>query len=292
MNRSDARGGSSGSEPKAPGPIVCGVWGIISRVKLAWYRVVERMRYGPVPDDDNGTRPLIVVLDGVGRFQFAPYMIRMVCREAGLGYAVVKFDWQYGLVGEIWTDLMWLRRNRVQAARFARFVRQLKRSHPNRTVHLFAFSGGTGIATFAGKYLENRGLIETLILAQPALSPGYDLSDVLGAAKRTYVLTSERDNVILGLGTSLFGTTDRVYGRAAGLTGFVRPKGLPAAGEAAYDRCHVLRWGPSWLVEGHTGGHAGCLARTFLRRVLATVLDGTWDGSETGIPRVKPAEPA
>lgn len=291
MNRPDARRASSGIEPKAPGPIVCGICGIISRAKLAWYRVAERMHHGPVPDDDDGAEPVIVVLDGVGRFQFAPYMIRMVCREAGLGHAVVKFDWQYGLVGEIWTDLIWLRRNRVQAARFARFIRRLKRSYPDRTIHVFAFSGGTGIAVFAGKYLENRGLIETLILAQPALSPGYDLSDVLGAAKRSYVLTSERDLVILGLGTSLFGTTDRVYGRAAGLTGFVRPEGLPAAGEAAYDRCRVLRWHPSWFVEGHTGGHAGCLARTFLRRVLANVLDGTWDRSEAGIPKVKPAEP-
>jgi len=277
MNRRDAEAGRRDEPVRAPGFGVCAIYGIANRLKLTWCRISERLRFGVVPETDGSDRPVVVVLDGVGRFQFAPYMIRRVCREASLDYAVIRFDWQFGAVGEIWSDLMWLRRNRVQAVRFARLLRRLRREQPKRPIHVFAFSGGNGVAVFGCEYLHGLDVVDTLIMAQPALSPGYDLSRALGAARRGYVLISERDLLILGLGTRLFGTMDRVYRPSAGLQGFVRPSGLPAEARAAYDRCRVFRWRPTWVRADHNGGHTGSISETFLRRFLGPMLDGSVD---------------
>jgi len=234
----------------------------------------ERVRYG-TPEVSGAIRgDLLFLLDGVGGLQFSPLLARRALRQVDSPVATILFDWQYGLRGEIWTDLMWLRRNRVMGARLARRILSFRRAHPQTRIHVLAFSGGAGIAVFAGERLRGRPVIDTLILACPALSPSYDLSAALKCVVRCYAWISSRDRWVLGLGTRVFGTTDRCFGPSAGLLGFQIPKGLPDEEARVYERLREVHWSSALGAEGHYGGHTAWAAVGFLRAHLLSMLRG------------------
>ncbi len=251
------------------------VRGITARISLIRRRIAERIRYGRVPGDTSSDGPVIVVVDGVGRFQFAPYAIRRALRELGSEIEVIQYDWQFGLTGEIWTDLMWLRRNRVMGARLARHLLRLRRRCRGRPIHLYALSGGCAIAVFACESLRGRDVLASLVLAAPALSAGYNLGPALTVVGHGYALVSRLDKVVLGAGTRIFGTSDRQFVSAAGMVGFERPPGLPDEHTRGYDRCRQIRWSRPLVGEGHSGGHAGWIAAEILRHYLPGLLAGT-----------------
>lgn len=224
--------------------------------------------YGTIHDE------VLFVLDGVGGFQFAPLLIRRALRELEEPLPTVLFDWQFGLTGEIWTDLMWLRRNRVMGAKLARRIMVFHRRHPQVAIHLFACSGGAGIGIFALEQLRGRVNIETLILACPAISPTYNLGPALKSVQRGYALISEGDKWILGLGTSIFGTTDRRFCSAAGRVGFAIPDSATEHDRDAYRRLREIRWTPQMKAEGHFGGHTMWASMPFIRKHLMPLVRG------------------
>jgi len=245
-----------------------------NRVNVIAQHLVERVRHGTVELVGKVDREVLFILDGVGGFQIAPLIIRRVFRNQATPPATVLYNWQFGLVGEIWSDLMWLRRNRVMGARLARKMLAFRRDHPTTTIHLAAFSGGAGIAVFACEQLRRRRIVGTLALLCPALSPGYNLAPALHAVERCYALISRRDRLILGLGTTLFGTTDRRFTSAAGLAGFRLPPDLSAQDNAAYQRLREIYWSPDLRNLGHPGGHTGWVSPQFLGRHLIPILRG------------------
>ncbi len=256
---------------------------ITDRVSLVWHRVAERVGGGRVTEFPASDGPVLVVVDGVGRFQFAPYVIRRVVRELDLPIETVMYDWQTPIVGEIWTDLTWHRRNRVMGAKLARRLLQMHRDNPGRPIHVFAYSGGASVGVFACESLRGRKVVNTLLLVAPALSPGFDLTPALRAVDRCKILVSPRDSVVLGLGTRLLGTSDRVHGQSAGMVGFQGMGDLPRGSKSDYDRCWQIRWNASLRGDGNYGGHAGWIATPFLRRYLMRLLgDDTvlWSGFE------------
>ena len=216
---------------------------------------------------------VIFVLDGVGGFQFAPLLVRRALREIGEPIPTAMYRWQGGLVGEIWTDLMWHSRNRVMGARLARRIRRFRRAHPDRKIHLLAYSGGAGVAVFACEYLKQPS-IETMILACPAISPTYNLARALRHVTRAYALTSVRDRFLLGIGTTLFGTTDRVNTPAAGMVGFRLPEDISEEDRLEYDKLRQICWEPSLRQVKHHGGHTGWLMPDVLRSHLIHLLRG------------------
>lgn len=235
----------------------------------------DRFRFGIPEYDGPLAEDVLFVLDGVGGFQFVPLFVRRALRDVGASMGTVAFRWQFGLVGEIWTDLMWLRRNRVMGARLARKILSVHRRHPAARIHLFACSGGAGIAAFACESLRGRQVVDTAILACPALSPGYNLAPALRAVRRCYALVSHCDRWILGAGTRLFGTMDRCFGASGGLRGFRIPPELAPADSALYDRLREIRWTPALRRDGHHGGHTGWPMPRFLRRHLLPLIQGT-----------------
>ena len=247
---------------------------LTTRLKAVSAYFIERMRYGTPEVVGSVDREVMFILDGVGGFQFAPVLIRRALREQQSDVGTILYAWQYGLPGEIWTDLMWLRRNRVMGVQLARKLLALHRSKPHCRVHLVAFSGGAGIAVFALEALRGREIVETFVMLGPALSPEYNLGPALGAVRRAYALISERDVGILGLGTQVFGTTDRRFTRAAGLTGFRLPANLSTQDAEAYRRLGEIRWTPVLKEDGHLGGHTGWASGRLLCRHLLPLLHG------------------
>lgn len=247
---------------------------LVNRISVVSSHLIDRMRHGLPTEYGPMDREILIVLDGVGGFQFSPLMIRRVLGYEKPEIGTVWYRWQWGLVGEIWTDLMWVRRNRVMGAKLAREIRAIHRRHPDAKLHLAAFSGGAGIAVFALESLKGRPLIDTLILGCPAISPEYDLSKALSTVRRAYSLVSALDRFLLGIGTRIFGTTDRQFCAAAGQTGFRMPPNETPATMTNYEKLLEIHWHSSLQIDGHYGGHTGWLNERFLKKHLLPMLRG------------------
>ena len=200
------------------------------------------------------------------------------------------FDWTDGRPGL--PALAAYDHNRARAVQLAGRLADLRRAEPGRPIVLTAHSGGAGIAVWALEALPPGVSVDRLVLVAPALSPGYDLSPALAhVSGRAYALTSARDAVVLGTGTRLFGTIDRVNADAAGRVGFdvpgpaadaargdlpsTRPTTRPAArfaDPAQYAKLVALPYDPAWAEIGNRGGHRGAMGRAFARRVVAPLL--------------------
>lgn len=237
----------------------------------------ELRRFGLPEVTGGGRRDVVVLLDGVGGTQFAPVILRKVIREADLPMDTVLYHWHRGTWGNSLTDLVCLRRNRVMAAGLARLLLRLRRERPQDRIHVWGYSGGTALAVFALEALSPRMVVDTLVLAAPALSPGYDLSTALRGVRRCHALISERDSVVLGLGTRLLGTMDRQRTASAGRLGFLTAGRDPET----YGRLTQFAWQPELASLGHYGGHTGWLARGFLDAHLRSLVLG-----EPSLPRL------
>ena len=109
----------------------------------------------------------------------------------------------------------------------------------------------------------------------PAVSPTYDLTGALRAVRREMVVFwSPFDLLILGAGTRLFGTIDRVMTIGAGLVGFRLPpvNGVNPAQTREYGKLRQVRWHPRMAASGNLGGHMGPDSPFFLRKYIVPLL--------------------
>jgi hypothetical protein len=117
--------------------------------------------------------------------------------------------------------------------------------------------------------------VERVVLLAPALSPAYDLTRALRAVRREIVVFwSPLDIIILGAGTRVFGTMDRVRSVGAGLVGFRVPasKSADAGQHREYDKLRQIRWSPRMVTSGNFGGHMGPDSPFFLRKYVVPLL--------------------
>ena len=121
------------------------------------------------------------------------------------------------------------------------------------------------------------------IFLAPALSPGYDLTTALRAVSREMVVFwSPLDVFILGAGTRVFGTADRVRTASAGLVGFRIPS-PPTGGDShpdgQYAKLRQVCWTPRMAASGYLGGHLGPDSPIFLRNYVIPLLRNEMDGA-------------
>lgn len=208
---------------------------------------------------------VVYVVGGVGGLENLKLAVQVALRMEGLRHEVIHFDWTHGK-GKILKDLQ---DSRHYARKIEELANELERAHdadPARPIYLLARSGGAGLALAAAERLPDRTL-ERIILLSAAVSPQYDLRPALRAARNEIVsFHSDLDVVVLGWGTSQFGTSDRHYCCSAGRVGFGKPDSADAESEELYRRLVQVRWTPAMLLTGHTGGHTGTVLPTFLAR--------------------------
>lgn len=114
--------------------------------------------------------------------------------------------------------------------------------------------------------------VDQVVLVQPAISPGYDLSRALKHVKRNmYYTSSPGDWFVLGVGTRVFGTSDGQKSDAAGFVGFRPP---PTADARQYRKLVEIKYDPAWIRWGDFGSHTGALSTSFAFHVLAPLLTG------------------
>lgn len=240
---------------------------------MLWTSLIKaafRLTYGPPPPvaAPGPGVGLILVADGVGGLDLCGASLRHVVDEARLPMAVEVAGWGHGF-GRWHADLTDVANQASKAAEIADQVVEHKNAYPDTPVYLVGKSGGTGVVVRALELLP-AGAVEGVALLASALSPGYDLSTALRAVKGEMVAYwSPLDVFVLGVGTTLFGTVDRVHTAAAGLVGFRVPAG---ADLDRYAKFRQVRWDLSMVSTGYLGGHIGPDCPAFLRKYVLPLL--------------------
>lgn len=235
-----------------------------------------------------GAGGLVVVADGIGGLDMCGRSLRRLVPRAGLPHEVEVWRWGHGF-GRWLADLTDSENHRRMSRALADRVARFRDRRPEGPVYLVGKSGGTGLVVWALEALPE-GAVDRAILLAPALSPGYDLSRALrGVTRDVVAFVSPLDLVLLGLGTGLFGTVDRVRGPGAGLLGFRPPEGAdPAAAGLYRDRLRQVRWTPAMVGVGYLGGHFAVDWPPFLARYVLPLL-GPEPGPDRGLPSTGPA---
>jgi hypothetical protein len=226
-------------------------------------------------DEVRGSRGLVLVADGVGGLDLCGAGLAHVMGAEKLSHSILVFRWGHGL-GRWLADLTDVAHRDAMAQSLADSIAQFKTDRPTEPVFVVAKSGGSGIVVKALERLDEHA-VERVILLAPAISPGYDLTDALRAVRSEMVVFwSPFDLIILGAGTRVFGTMDRVRAASAGLVGFRKPAGGPAGEPQSqahpYDKLRQVRWRPQMASTGYLGGHLGPDSPSFLRKYVVPLL--------------------
>ncbi|MCD4825154.1 MAG: alpha/beta hydrolase [Phycisphaerae bacterium] len=148
-----------------------------------------------------------------------------------------------------------------QAEQLAEFITQKRREHPDMPIHVIGYSCGGYVATRAIEMLPAGIAVDSLALLAAAVSPKRDLNVAAERVKGSIVVSSSCfDAVILGLGTLLFGTGDRMHSFSVGSVGY-RGADCP--------KVINLRWTPAMLPAGNLGGHFTAPAQNYIRKWIA-----------------------
>jgi pimeloyl-ACP methyl ester carboxylesterase len=189
-------------------------------------------------------------------------------RDGGYEGKIEIFDWPRKDPGL--NALLARQRNEDEAAKLSRKLEEITREDPKQKVRIVCHSGGAGIAVWALERLPDEVKIETLIFVAPALSQRYDLSKALSHVRgKAYAFTSENDVLVLGAGTSLFGTIDGVKEQAAGMRVFTKPDD---ADDEQYRKLVQLPYRKEWMEFGNIGDHIGPMDEKFAANVISPLL--------------------
>ena len=234
-----------------------------------------RALYGE-PPDLSGEGPglgLVMVADGVGGLDLCGTGLRYVMGAQRLPFVVKVVPWGHGW-GRWHADLT-RTANRDAYARLVAAEVLAFRARPGGAgapVCLVGKSGGTGVIVKALEFLPD-GAVDAAVLIAPALSPRYDLTRALQAVRREMVaFWSPLDVIVLGAGTRVFGTVDRVKTVSAGMVGFRPPMSPTDAQGAQYAKLRQVRWRPGMAATGYLGGHVGPDSPAFLRKYVVPLL--------------------
>jgi len=225
-------------------------------------------------------RGYVIVLPGIEGRGVLNYTVAKGLADGGVPAAIEVYDWTFG--GSFLTSVVSLRasgHNRSEAREVARKIMAYQDRYPGRPTHLVGHSGGGGVAVFALESLPPGRQATSAILLAPALSPDYDLRGALRHTQQgIYSFYSPYDVGFLKVGTSLAGTIDGQYGRAAGAVGFTMPWGLSQEDRRLYaSLLHQQKYLPKMAGAGHTGSHVGWAGRTFVAEWLAPLINAQMD---------------
>lgn len=216
-------------------------------------------------------RGVIFILGGIeGPSLYARAMAVGLLRSRCRG-AVVVHRWNAGIPFiRSARNLMSRAHHERCAAELAARIEAHRRDFPHTPVSLLGQSGGCWVIVRTLETLGPHRAVDRAVLLCPAISPGYDPSRAAAACRDGLVsIRGPGDLFMLGLGTSLFGTSDRRHTPAAGLVGWRRSaRGF-----------HDVTWRPSWLRTGYLGNHITSASPAFIRDIVGPWLaTGAWNG--------------
>ena len=219
-----------------------------------------------LPTTRASTQPYVLHLPGIGGE--VPPDRTLVQGLAGVSSDIVIYDWTEKDSGI--HALQATERNKKQAKLIADDLTKRFRENPKREIYISSHSGGVGIAAWSLEALPDDVKITRWLILAPGLSPKFDLSKALShVSNNAHVFWSNRDALVLSVGTKTFGTIDGEYADAAGYVGFTRP----AIGDAEqYKKLLQYPYDPNWIIYDHGGDHLGMMSHSFSKKILAPIL--------------------
>ncbi|MCA9083109.1 MAG: hypothetical protein KDA81_03595 [Planctomycetaceae bacterium] len=191
--------------------------------------------------------------------------------------AVEVHDWR-SFPGWNPLHLMTYRENRRRARRIADHILDYRGRYRDRPVHLVGHSAGAGMALFVLQALRKRMLVTSVTLLAAAVSRRFDVRTLSRQTENgIWNFWSRGDFTAAGIGTTIFGTIDRVRRPSAGAFGFCRPTAAqdidrisPSAAERFFDVGFEWEMFKYW----NWGGHFGCTNTAFIKRYVAPIVNG------------------
>ncbi|MCH8805512.1 MAG: hypothetical protein IH986_05435 [Planctomycetes bacterium] len=231
----------------------------------------------PEPTPEQLSRGHVWMLSGIEGASWPLQWAYRGLRDGGVDAAIRTFAWQMPFVSL--ANVVMHARNRRQAAELARGITAYRAQYPSAPVDLIGYSGGGGIAIMAAEALSGDVAVRNIILAQPAISRDYDLTEALHHVEGHVVnFHSRLDWFILGLGTLVLGTMDRRHSIAAGKGGFDLEQAVPEANLRA--KVEQRPWDRTALRgAGHFGNHLSILRRKWNQQYVAPYL---WHNASGG----------
>jgi pimeloyl-ACP methyl ester carboxylesterase len=219
---------------------------------------------------------VVFLIDGVGGLGFSPRVMEKVLTEAGVAHELRIFVWSHGF-GKWHADLTDDANFRAKASELADSIMEFRTQSPRAPVFVVAKSGGTAVALAALAQLPAE-TVDRCILLSSAVSPDYDLLPALCAVRTELVsFWSPRDKLVLGFGTTIFGTADGVSGHSAGLVGFRLPESPDDEAASQHRKLRQVEWEPSMRKTMNFGTHIGTSMPQFVRVYVAPLLGAPTD---------------
>lgn len=209
-------------------------------------------------------RGLAVLLGGIEGPSLAQHAVAGGLIRGGWRGAIVIHHWNTGppLLRAL-PNLRSRRRHERAANELLQILETYTRQQPGRPVCIVAVSGGCWIAARTLERLQPETPIQRCVLLAPAISAAADLSAAAARCQRGMILVRSRmDFVMLGLCTTVFGTSDGRHGPAAGLCALRRPP----------PNLRELCWQPAWARYGYLGSHCTAVAPAFIQAEIAPLL--------------------
>jgi pimeloyl-ACP methyl ester carboxylesterase len=206
---------------------------------------------------------VIFVADGAGDFRAASTSVRKVVARDCLPGSVQTVIWSHGYM-RILKDQLDYAYARAQGYQLAETILALRQTHPEVGIYVVGHSAGAVVALAAAESLPPC-TIDAMALLAPSLSTFYDVRPALLAVRRHMdVYYSTHDNLYLGLGTGIVGTSERLHAPASGRVGF----------QVYEDSCKLRQhqWQCSDWHTGNRGGHYGAYQPGFLREQVIPLM--------------------
>lgn len=238
----------------------------------------------PYVNNERLDRGLVIVLSGIEGRSMQTLAICEGLDRGGVDSAIEIFDWTSW--GSPLESLQNRSRNRRQAGLVAARISEYQDKYPGRPTYVVGQSGGGGLAVWVAEAMPRGRQLDGVILLAPAISPEYPLLAALLATRRGIVnFYSQGDWVVLGLGTSMYGTIDGKMTNSAGMMGFSRSAaaGLPSGGPKLIQ----VAWSEEMIGQGHLGGHMTSGSRAFVTKSVAPFIVGdgdAWESSSADSP--------
>lgn len=215
-----------------------------------------------------GSDATLVFIPGIGGRGSSDAAWMRGLRAGGYDGKIEVIDWTGPIdpIAALWDHNLHHR----QARHIADRVRRLRARAPGAPIILVGHSAGAGLVVLALEDLPKGTQVDAVMLLAPALSRTYDLTAALRHVHgRADVFTSDRDTLVLGIGTSIFGTVDGAHGDAAGHTGFLKPRW---ASSEQYAKLHTHPFSTARELLGDDGGHFGVLSSSVAAVLVAPLL--------------------
>lgn len=154
----------------------------------------------------------------------------------------------------------------AQARRLADYLVAHRAANPHSPLHLVGYSAGGYIALRALEILPPDIQVDNAVLMAAAVDPLHDLTAALPHVRHRFVNSSSLlDCIVLGLGTTLFGTGERRHTPSAGMIGLLHRT-------ARDPKIVQLRWRPSMIATLNFGGHFTGAATHYVTQHIAPLM--------------------